>query len=84
MRNELRRSQLRRAFRATLPETALEVAALLVFQNPVDLAILRKAALPKRGWLLPGGAGAVAGCGAALWALLRCKAMRGWAASAIR
>ncbi|MGC1416706.1 MAG: proton-conducting transporter membrane subunit, partial [Candidatus Acidiferrum sp.] len=52
-------------FRATLPETALEIAALLVLV--VDLALLRKAALNVRaaGAALLG----VAGCGAALWAM---------------
>jgi NADH-quinone oxidoreductase subunit N len=52
-------------FRATLPETALEIAALLVLV--VDLGFLRKAALKVRvavAVLL-----GVAGCGAALWAL---------------
>jgi NADH-quinone oxidoreductase subunit N len=51
--------------RVTLPETALEVAALLVLV--VDLAFLRKAALKLRTAVaaLLG----VAGCGAALWAL---------------
>jgi NADH-quinone oxidoreductase subunit N len=52
-------------FRVTLPETALEVAALLVLV--VDLGFLRKAALKTRAAVaaLLG----VAGCGAALWAL---------------
>ena len=52
-------------FRATLPETALEFAALLVLI--VDLGFLRKAALKTRAAVaaLLG----VAGCGAALWAL---------------
>jgi NADH-quinone oxidoreductase subunit N len=52
-------------FRATLPENALEIAALLVLV--VDLGFLRKAALKTRvafASLL-----GVAGCGAALWAL---------------
>lgn len=52
-------------FRITLPETALEIAALLVLV--VDLGFLRKAALKVRvafAALL-----GVAGCGAALWAL---------------
>jgi len=52
-------------FRVTLPETALEVAALLVLV--IDLAFLRKASLKLRvncAALL-----GVAGCGAALWAL---------------
>jgi len=50
-------------FRVTLPETVLEVAALLVLV--VDLGFLRKASLQVRA-----GAAAllgVAGCGAALW-----------------
>ena len=52
-------------FRATLPETALEIAALLVLI--VDLGLLRKSALKMRVTIaaLLG----VAGCGAALWAL---------------
>jgi NADH-quinone oxidoreductase subunit N len=52
-------------FRATLPETALEVAALLVLL--VDLGFLRKAALKTRTAVaaLLG----TAGCGAALWAV---------------
>jgi NADH-quinone oxidoreductase subunit N len=52
-------------FRATLPETALEIAALLVLV--VDLGFLRKSALKLRVTIaaLLG----VAGCGAALWAL---------------
>jgi len=52
-------------FRVTLPETALEVAALLVLV--VDLGFLRRAALQVRvsvATLL-----GVAGCGAALWAI---------------
>jgi NADH-quinone oxidoreductase subunit N len=52
-------------FRATLPETALEIAALLVLV--VDLGFLRKAVLKTRvafASLL-----GVAGCAAALWAL---------------
>jgi NADH-quinone oxidoreductase subunit N len=52
-------------FRVTLPETALEVAALLVLV--VDLGFLRNAALKTRlnvATLL-----GVAGCGAALWAI---------------
>jgi len=52
-------------FRVTLPETALEVAALLVLI--VDLAFLRKAALKVR--LAAAVVLGVAGCGAALWAL---------------
>ncbi len=53
-------------FRVTLPETALEVAALLVLV--VDLGLLRKAELRVRAGVaaLVG----VAGCGAALWLLL--------------
>ena len=52
-------------FRATLPETALEIAALLVLV--VDLGFLRKAKLQTRVSIasLIG----VAGCGASLWAL---------------
>lgn len=52
-------------FRATLPETALEVAALLVLV--IDLAFLRSAALKVRAAVasLVG----VAGCVAGLWAL---------------
>jgi NADH-quinone oxidoreductase subunit N len=52
-------------FRVTLPETALEIAALLVLI--VDLGFLRKAALKTRVTIaaLIG----IAGCGAALWAL---------------
>jgi NADH-quinone oxidoreductase subunit N len=52
-------------FRATLPETALEVAALLVVV--VDLGFLRKAALKVR--VAVAALLGVAGCGAALWAL---------------
>src|ERR1019366_2018139 len=50
-------------FRVTLPETALEIAALLVLV--VDLGLLRKAALNVRAGVaaLLG----VAGCAAALW-----------------
>ncbi|HEY1984110.1 MAG TPA: NADH-quinone oxidoreductase subunit N [Terracidiphilus sp.] len=53
-------------FRVTLPETALEIAALLVLV--ADLAFLRKSALNVRGGVaaLLG----VAGCGAALWLVL--------------
>jgi NADH-quinone oxidoreductase subunit N len=53
-------------FRVTLPETALELAALVVLV--VDLAFLRKAALKLRVYFaaLLG----VAGCGVALWAIL--------------
>jgi NADH-quinone oxidoreductase subunit N len=54
-------------FRATLPETALELAALLVLV--VDLALLRKAAQQMR--TMVAALLGVAGCGAALWALLR-------------
>jgi NADH-quinone oxidoreductase subunit N len=54
-------------FRATLPETALEVAALLVLV--VDLGFLRKAALKVR--VAAAALLGVAGCGAALWAVLR-------------
>jgi NADH-quinone oxidoreductase subunit N len=52
-------------FRATLPETALEVAALLVLV--VDLGLLRKASLKVRAAVaaLLG----VAGCTAAVWAM---------------
>ncbi|HEY2860718.1 MAG TPA: NADH-quinone oxidoreductase subunit N [Terracidiphilus sp.] len=52
-------------FRVTLPETALELAALLVLV--IDLAFLRKAALRTRAGVaaLVG----IAGCIAALWAL---------------
>jgi NADH-quinone oxidoreductase subunit N len=52
-------------FRVTLPETALEVAALLVLV--VDLGLLRKAALKTR--LAVAALLGVAGCGAALWAM---------------
>ena len=52
-------------FRATLPETALEIAALLVLV--VDLGFLRKAATQNpRGRC---GLLGVAGCAAALWAV---------------
>jgi NADH-quinone oxidoreductase subunit N len=50
-------------FRVTLPETALEVAALVVLV--VDLAFLRKAALKLR--VTVAALLGVAGCGAALW-----------------
>jgi NADH-quinone oxidoreductase subunit N len=53
-------------FRVTLPETALEVAALLVLV--VDLGFLRKAALKVR--VAVAALLGVAGCGAALWAVL--------------
>ena len=52
-------------FRVTLPETALEVAALLVLI--VDLGFLRKAALKVR--VVIAALLGVAGCGAAVWAL---------------
>ena len=52
-------------FRATLPETALEIAALLVLI--VDLGFLRKAALKLR--VTTAALLGVAGCAAALWAL---------------
>ena len=52
-------------FRVTLPETMLEVAALLVLI--VDLGFLRKAALKVR--VTVAALLGVAGCGAALWAL---------------
>ena len=52
-------------FRATLPETALEIAALLVLV--IDLGFLRKAALKTR--VTTAAILGVAGCGAALWAL---------------
>jgi NADH-quinone oxidoreductase subunit N len=51
--------------RVTLPETALEVAALLVLI--VDLGFLRKAALKAR--VAVSALLGVAGCGTALWAL---------------
>jgi NADH-quinone oxidoreductase subunit N len=52
-------------FRVTLPETALELAALLVLI--VDLGFLRKAALKVR--VAVAALLGVAGCGTALWAL---------------
>jgi NADH-quinone oxidoreductase subunit N len=52
-------------FRVTLPETMLEIAALLVLV--VDLGFLRKAALKTR--VTVAALLGVAGCGAALWAL---------------
>src|ERR1035437_6284605 len=52
-------------FRVTLPETALEVAALVVLI--VDLGFLRKAALKLR--VAVAALLGVAGCGAALWAI---------------
>ena len=60
-------------FRVTLPETALEVAALIVLV--VDLAFLRKAALKVR--VTVAALLGVAGCGAALWAL-QCSAGMGF------
>jgi len=53
-------------FRVTLPETALEIAALLVLV--VDLGFLRKAALKTR--VSVAALLGVVGCGAALWAVL--------------
>jgi NADH-quinone oxidoreductase subunit N len=50
-------------FRVTLPETALEIAALVVLV--VDLGFLRKAALKLR--VAVAALVGVAGCGAALW-----------------
>jgi NADH-quinone oxidoreductase subunit N len=52
-------------FRATLPETALEVAALLVLV--VDLGLLRKASLKVR--TASAALLGVAGCTAAVWAM---------------
>ena len=52
-------------FRATLPETALEVAALLALV--VDLGFLRKSVLQTR--ITVAALIGVAGCGAALWAV---------------
>jgi NADH-quinone oxidoreductase subunit N len=52
-------------FRVTLPETALEIAALLVLV--VDLGFLRKAALKAR--LASAVVLGIAGCGAAIWAI---------------
>ncbi len=52
-------------FRATLPETALEIAALLVLI--VDLGLLRKSAYKIR--VAAAAALGVAGCAAALWAV---------------
>jgi NADH-quinone oxidoreductase subunit N len=52
-------------FRATLPETALEIAALLVIV--VDLGFLRKAAAETR--VAAAAVLGVAGCAAALWAV---------------
>ena len=53
-------------FRVTLPETALEVAALLVLV--VDLGFVRKSALNVRAGVA--GLLGIAGCGAALWFVL--------------
>jgi NADH-quinone oxidoreductase subunit N len=58
-------------FRVTLPETALEVAALLVLV--VDLGFLRKAALKVR--VAVAALLGVAGCAAAFWALVRFTVM---------
>ncbi len=52
-------------FRVTLPETMLEIAALLVLV--VDLAFVRKAELRVRAMVA--AVLGVAGCGAALWAM---------------
>jgi NADH-quinone oxidoreductase subunit N len=52
-------------FRVTLPETALEVAALVALI--VDLGFLRKAALKTR--VAVAALLGVAGCGAAIWAI---------------
>ena len=52
-------------FRFTAPETALEMAALLVLV--VDLGLLRKASLNLR--VTVASLLGVAGCGAALWAM---------------
>ena len=57
-------------FRVTLPETVLEVAALVVLV--VDLGFLRKAALKVR--VAVAALLGVAGCGAALWALQASRA----------
>jgi len=54
-------------FRVTLPETALEIAALLVLV--VDLGFLRKAALKTR--VAVAALLGVVGCGVALWAVLQ-------------
>ncbi|MGA9063521.1 MAG: NADH-quinone oxidoreductase subunit N [Terracidiphilus sp.] len=58
-------------FRATLPETALEIAALLVLVT--DLGFLRKAALKKR--IAIDALLGVAGCCAAIWVVFAA----GWA-----
>jgi NADH-quinone oxidoreductase subunit N len=60
-------------FRVTLPETALEVAALVVLI--VDLGFLRKAALKLR--VTVAALLGVIGCGAAVWAL-QCSADTGF------
>jgi NADH-quinone oxidoreductase subunit N len=60
-------------FRVTLPETALEIAALVVLV--VDLAFLRKAALKVR--VAVAALLGVIGCGAAVWAL-QCSADTGF------
>ena len=52
-------------FRVTLPETALEIAALVVLL--VDLAFLRKAVLQAR--VAVAAVLGVIGCGAAMWAI---------------
>ena len=52
-------------FRVTLPETVLEIAALLVLL--VDLAFLRKAALKARAAVA--AVLGVVGCGVAMWAI---------------
>jgi NADH-quinone oxidoreductase subunit N len=60
-------------FRVTLPETALEVAALLVLV--VDLGFLRKAALKTR--VAVAALLGVAGCGAAFGGCCSARARRG-------
>jgi NADH-quinone oxidoreductase subunit N len=52
-------------FRVTLPETVLEIAALLVLV--VDLGFLRKAALQMR--LASAAIVGIAGCGVAIWSM---------------
>jgi len=52
-------------FRATLPETILEIAALIVLV--VDLGFLRKAAMPAR--IAAAALVGIAGCAIALWAV---------------
>ncbi len=59
-------------FRVTLPETALELAALVVLV--VDLAFLRKAALKVR--VTVAALLGVVGCGAALWNLQTSRSWR--------